>query len=500
MARDRTDAVVIGCGERVERDADPREAHEPVGLMEEAARVAAEDAGLAPRALRGLGAVVAVQILGWRYASAADVLARRLGAEAACRIDTTVGGNSPQSAVNELARRIGEGRLDFALVAGAEAIRARRQAAKAGVALAWTPEGAPPDPAPEVLGNARPGTSPREERHGLALPPHVYPLFENALRARRGLGLEAHRQRVAELWSRFSAVAAENPNAWFPKRRSPEEIATVTPENRMIAYPYTKYMNAVIEVNQGAAVLLASAAKARELGVPEERLVHFWGGGEAAEDPWFVSERPRLDRCPAQAAAIEQALAASGVAVEELGAFDLYSCFPVAVELACEALGIAENDPRPLTTTGGLAFGGGPGNAYSLHGIAGIVRHVRGHGTPGLVTALGWFLTKHAAGVYGRGPRPGPPRAPREIPPDPAPAVDDAPDGPGTVETYTVIHGRDGAPERGLALGRTAEGRRFLAALPDDPTLLEELERRELVGCGGRLAPAADGRVRFDPS
>lgn len=491
--------VVVGCGERVQREAPPDRALEPVALMEAAARAAGEDASLADAALGRLGAVVAVQVLGWRYASAAHLLAERLGASDARRIDTTVGGNSPQSAVNALARRIAGGELDFAVVAGAEAIRARRQAAKAGAKLDWSPEGEVPSPTPELLGDARPGVHPREERHGMTLPPHVYPLFENALRARRGLAPEAHRARIAALWSRFSQVAAQSPAAWFPKARSAQEIAAVTPDNRMIAYPYTKYMNAVIEVNQGAAVLLASEEKARALGVPAERLVHFWGGGEAAEDPWFVSERPRFDACPAQARAIGEALAAAGTSADALGAFDLYSCFPVAVELACEALGVAEDDPRPLTTTGGLAFGGGPGNAYSLHGIAGIIRHVRQHGTPGLVTALGWFLTKHAAGVYGPEPRPGPAREAEPVTAEPAPAFDEAPSGTGTVETWTVVHGRDGAPARGLVLGRTEAGRRFLATPPEDPELLAGLEAGEPVGTRGRLSTDADGRVRFDP-
>jgi acetyl-CoA C-acetyltransferase len=494
------DVVVLGCGEQVERDVPPGEAREPAGLMEGAAREAAADAGIAPGALAQLEAVVAVEVLGWRYPSAADALAVRLGAAGARRIDTCVGGNTPQSAVHELARRIRAGRLDFALVAGGEAIRSRRRARKEGVALHWSPDGPPPEPPPERLGDARAGSNAFEERHGLALPPHVYPLFENALQARRGLDAETHRQRIARLWSRFSAVASENPHAWFPKRRTPEEIAEATAENRMIAWPYTKYMNAVIEVNQGAAVLLASASKARELGVPEDRRVYYWGGAEAVEEPWFVSERPRFDASPAQAAAIRGALAEAGVTADALGAFDLYSCFPVAVELACEALGVAEDDPRPLTTTGGLAFGGGPGNAYSLHGIAGIVRHVRARGTPGLATALGWFLTKHAAGVYGPGPRPGPPQpAPVRVH-EAGPEVDEAPSGTGTVETWTVIHDREGAPARGLVLGRTDAGRRFLANPPPDRAVLEAMEAREMVGSRGRLATNADGRVRFDPS
>lgn len=494
------EVVVIGCGQIVQRDVPPAEALEPVALMERAARAAAEDAGLGPGGLEGLDAVVAVQVLGWPYASAAHRLAAGLGALRAHEIDTGVGGNSPQSAVDAMARRIARGEIRTALVAGAEAIRSRRRARKEGVALAWTRDEAPAGPGRERLGEERPGVSPREERHGMALPSHVYPLFENALRARLGRDLDEHRRKLGALWSRFSEIAAANPHAWFRTVRSAEEIATVTETNRMVAYPYTKYLNAVMEVDQGAAVIVASSSAAQALGVPRDRFVYLWGSGEAAEDPWFVSERPRLDRCPAQAIAIEAALAEAGVEAEALRAFDLYSCFPVAVELACEALGIAEDDPRPLTLTGGLTFGGGPGNAYSLHGIARMVEHLRAHGGLGLVTALGWFLTKHAAGVYGaEPPPPGRARAPRPLVREAGPPLAEAPSGAGVVETYTVVHGRDGAPERGIVLGRDASGCRFVANTPSDRALLEAVEARELVGAPGRLSHT-DGLTRFDPA
>jgi acetyl-CoA C-acetyltransferase len=318
------------------------------------------------------------------------------------------------------------------------------------------------------------------------------------VRARWGRGLEEHRRHLGALYQRFSETAAANPYAWFPVARSAEEIATPTASNRMIAYPYTKYMNAVMEVDQGAAVWLVSEEEARARGVGEERFVYFHGGGDAAEDPWLVSDRPRLDECPAQALSIHRALARAGAEPAELGAFDLYSCFPVAVELACEALGIAEDDPRPLTLTGGLAYGGGPGNAYSLHGIACMMEHLRAHGGLGLVTALGWYLTKHAAGVYGSAPpeRPARPAPEPERRTAPEPVLE--PTGPGVVETYTVVHGRDGAPASGIVLGRDEAGRRFLANTPTDRALLEDLEGREGVGLRGRLS-SHEGLVRFAP-
>jgi acetyl-CoA C-acetyltransferase len=156
----------------------------------------------------------------------------------------------------------------------------------------------------------------------------------------------------------------------------------------MIAFPYTKYMNAVLETDQAAAVLVTSAAAARELGVPEDRQVHWWGGAHGQEQAWFPSERPDFAACPALGRTARAALAEAGTEPDALACFDFYSCFPVAVELACEALGLAEDDPRGVTLTGGLPYAGGPGNNYTLHGIATMMDRLRERpGAFGLVTA-----------------------------------------------------------------------------------------------------------------
>lgn len=494
----RRRVVVIGVGEAIQRDVAPEEALDAVGLMARAAQRAAEDAGLAAAALKHLDALVGVSVLGWRYGSVARALAERLDVAPGLEIDTAVGGNTPQSVVNRLAEHIRSGALGLALVAGGEAIRSRNLARRGGATPPWRSEPFAPASRHEVWGDDRLGLHDRERAHGMRLPTEIYPLFENALRARLGRSPQEHRRRLGELYARFNAVAAENPNAWFPTPRSAEEIVAASPENRMIAYPYTKYLNAVMEVNQGAVLLLASEEAARTLGVSESRWVDFWGGADAVEEAWFVSERPRFDACPAQAHAIAAALAAAGAEASSLGAFDFYSCFPIAVELAAEALGLDATDPRPLTLTGGLAYGGGPGNAYSLHGIAKLVAWLRRSGGAGLATALGWYLTKHAAGVYGIGPAPDPRPAPAATPAPPV-EVAASPSGRGRIEAYTVVHRRDGAPERSIVLGRLDDGRRFLANTPPDAALLESFEREEWVGREGAVV-CADGIGLFNPT
>ena len=498
---DRT-PILIGAGQITQRDVDPAAALEPVELMRASAQRAAEDAGLGAAALARLDSVSVVNILSWPYANAPRLLAERLAARPREEIYTTVGGNSPQMLVNDTAARIADGKVGFALLAGAEAMHSIVRARRTGVRLAWSSASADP---PQIVGDARSGTSDAEARHGLVLPVQIYPLFENALRARRGRTPAEHLRALGALYAGLSSVAAANPYAWFQTARSAGEIATVSEHNRIIAFPYPKLMNAIIDVDQAAAVLMTSVGMARTLGVPQDRWIYLQGCGDA-HDLWFVTERRDFASSPAIAAAGEQALAMAGVGIADIDLFDLYSCFPSAVQLAQDALGIAEDDPRPRTVTGGLAAFGGPGSNYSMHAIATMLERLRGaRGQRGLVTALGWYVTKHAIGIYGT--EPGCRRQPFH-PEDGAsrqaqldamthPDMAERPDGRASIETYTVVHERSGAPQRGLMIGRLEDGRRFVAEIEGDRTVLDELEQREGVGRAGRVRPGEDGVNRF---
>jgi acetyl-CoA C-acetyltransferase len=501
MREDHT-PVLVGAGQFTQRDVDPRQAKDPMGMMVECARMAAADAGLLPRALADVDTLAVVNIFGWHYANAPGLLAERLGAQPARCLYTTVGGNTPQWLVNEMADAIAAGRARRVLLAGAEAINTLVRARRAGIHLDWSAGGSG---SPTVVGDNRPGTTDHEIAHGLQLPTTVYPLFETALRAHYGLDPETHRARLGWLCSQMSAVAAENPYAWFRTARSAAELTTITADNRFIGYPYPKYMNAIIDVDQGAAVLMTSVAEARALGIPESRWVYLWGGADA-HDLWFVSERRDYHSSPALRRVGERALEMAGVEIGQIAAFDLYSCFPVAVQIARDMLGVAADDPRPFTVTGGLPYHGGPGNNYSLHAIATIMERLRAQpGTTGMVTALGWYLTKHSAGIYGTRPphngawpRKDGSRDQAELDAMPHPALELEARGPGTIEAYTVLHDRDATPIRGIVIGRLADGRRFLANTPSDRVVLEELMVREAVGVSGHVF-SADGQNCFDP-
>ena len=220
----------------------------------------------------------------------------------------------------------------------------------------------------------------------------------------------------------------------------------------MVAYPYTKLMTAIMDVDMAASLVLASAEKADALGVPEERRVHLRGWGYA-EDPVHVAGHPELWRSPAMAAAAGAALAGAGIGADDVAHLDLYSCFASSVCFALDALGIGPDDARAgaVTQTGGLPYHGGPGSNYMTHSLAAMAETLRDDpGSYGVVSGVGMHMQKHAYGVWSTAPgRRWPTRAPYAAETDPVGIVA-RPRASATVATYSVLHGRDGEPERAL--------------------------------------------------
>ena len=470
----------------------------PAELMAEALRGAGEDSGTGDRLLRAADSVVVVDQMSWRYANPGSAVAALVGASPRDTVLTTVGGNSPQLAVNTVATAIQSGQIDVALICGAEAIYSRRLARATGERVPWATQDDNEIAPSRRIGIDRPGTNDVEQSRSLVLPVQIYPIFESALRAASGETIEAHQIRVSELWSRFSAVALTNPYAWSPTFYSPEAIRTVTPDNRMVAFPYPKLMNANIQTDQGAALILCSAGAAQSAGVASDRWVFPWAGADA-HDHWFVSERWALNESPAIAACGRAVLELAGAGIDDIGPIDLYSCFPSAVQMAAAALGLATDDvDRPLTVTGGLGFAGGPGNNYVTHSIATIVGRLRDAGPDavGLITALGWYATKHSVGLYScRPPAQGAFQATSvqdEVDRQPARTVAAAYDGPGTVEASTVVYERDGSPSLGIVAALTPDGRRAWANTRE-PGLLKALTTEDVAGLAAVLR--ADGDI-----
>jgi acetyl-CoA C-acetyltransferase len=293
--------------------------------------------------------------------------------------------------------------------------------------------------------------------------------------------------------SRFSAVAAANPYAWFPQVRTPEEIITVSPANRNTALPYTKLMNAMLMVNQSAALIVTSAGEAKRLGVGVGKPVYLHGYAEA-HDHWHVLTRENYHSSPAIRAIGDKVFSDTGLTPDKIDFLDLYSCFPSSIQITRDMLGLSPDDERDLTVTGGLPYFGGPGNNYVMHVIARMVDMLRANpGRRGLVTGNSFYMTKHCACIYSTEPVTGTPwredfdRCQREVDDRPMPEVADDPSGTGCIETYTVTFDQRNAPDTGMIIGRTEDGRRFAAYTPKDPDLLAAMTREDFFEVKGTV-------------
>lgn len=503
-SEDRT-PVIVASGQCLERD----ELVTPIDLMSRACEQALT---AAPKLRSRVQQLSVVGILSATGPAPASELAARLGITPARLEVTTIGGNSPQWLVGRAAQAIAVGELDVALIAGAETIRSQRARRRAGEPLPDSPD-LPPDP---LIGDATPGVSRAESAIGLFLPVHIYPLFENALAARTGRSQKDQQHGIGQLFAPFTEVAATHPVAWFPTRRTPDEIATPSPGNRVVAEPYTKLMSAFLGSDQAGALLVSSLAAARRAGVVD-RAVFVWAAAETTE-VWAPTARPDPGRSPAIGAAgralfgAASRTAGEAITVDDLELIDLYSCFPSAVELATEALGLSPADRRPLTVTGGLPYFGGPGNNYATHGIATLTDRLRtaGRGSSsrpglGLATGLGWFATKHALGLYGTAP---PPRGfvhgeterdQRVIDASAVVVVDEAPEPTmATVVTATVVRDHDGVATAAPLIARLADGTQMATAAGDGETLaaMGAQDLPALVGAAVRIE-AGPARYRL---
>lgn len=451
----------------------------PNSLCVEASQIALNDAGINASEIDTLAVVRIFEdsVPGDRHphghnTNLPGTIARDIGVKPDRAIYAAVGGQSPQQLANEMAARIHAGEIECALVTGSEANKASKAARKHGVEIDWSDGD---DLSIEDRGLGEMLLSRPEIKHGIIAPAYFYALFENAMAARDGQTRSERRAEMSNLFAKFAAVAAKNPHSQFDTSSFDASfLATPSKANYPFADPFLKWHIAQDAVNQAGAFLIMSEDKADALGIASDKRIYLHGSGEAGDD--FISERPVLDGSWAMKTAINRALDQAGTQAQDIGAFDLYSCFPCAVFSSMAVLGIDHTtETRPLTLTGGLPFFGGPGNNYSMHGLVSMTAWLREHPKEtGLVLANGGWMTKEAVGVWSA-------TRPDAFTPVEAMAKPDtkvalaAEPGSGTVETYTVTYGKDG-PMSGIIFGRTEAGDRFIAAAAPDamPRLLQE--------------------------
>jgi acetyl-CoA C-acetyltransferase len=430
----------------------------------------------------------------WSYDDPPGRLAERLGIQPRHRLYSGIGGTTPQLLLQTVSDAIARGDLDLAVLTGAEALETRRQLKKAGDKPNWSFR----DPQRKPFPFEAP-FHPAEVAHGVFPAWLTFPLWDIARRAHRHTPPATYREQLGQLMAPMTEVAAANEHAWFRQPRTPEELVTATPANRMVGYPYTKYTVSVMDVDMAAAVIVASHAKADQLGVPADRRVYL-RGSRYATDPVYVAEHPQMWASPAMTTAAAEAMRQAATGIDEVAHLDLYSCFGSSINLALDALGLDADDPRGVTVTGGLPFAGGAGSNYMMHSLATMAEVLRNDpGSLGLVSGVGMHMTKHIFGVYSTAP-PARPLAPStaasapvtvpitDVPITDVPITDVVESAP----SATVAHGRDGQPEWGLVIGDLPDGSRCYGRV-DDKDLLLHMEDNEWVGRTVRLSPTTEG-------
>jgi len=449
------------------------------------------------RIINFIDAIYMVNISSWSYEDAPGELAKKLNIQPKEKTYLPDGGQSPQMLVNRAVKAIVSGKHRCILITGGEAAYSINKLFKGLRPKHW-PEKKPP----KYMYGENWDITEIDKKYRLYFPSLTYAIFETALRASSGRSIEEHNEYMGQLMEHFSKVASKNPLSWSQKHLSAEEIATASPENRRIVYPYTKRMCANNFVDQAGTIIITSEDNAKSLNIDKKHWIYIMGGVDLKNISQFY-RRPRLDSSPAIKEGSRIALEQAGLELSDIDKFDLYSCFPSIVEIFIKELGIKEGDPRDLTVTGGLPYFGSPLSNYSLHAIINTVELIRAD--PSLkimVIANGGYNTKQSIGIYGSKP-------PKEdwgvrddskiqesILAQTLPEPIEQANGTLTIDGYSIIYDRSEQPKRGVLVGTHVDGHRAVAIVTD-PNLIAILESREVVGktCLSQYIPEIDRNV-----
>ena len=472
--------VLIGVG-AVRHRPDDGPTPEPLDLL---ARAAAEaDADHGGRSLLAELGWIGVPKGSWTHPDPARALADRWSASGCHTLLAEVG--VLQSTVIAAAVAAVQAGAGPALVVGGEAAHGGSDGAASAVAAALVAGGEPD----EHLMNPDFGVADQEITRGMIEAPAVYAVLEQAWRKARGQDRTTHRRLLGELGQHFARVAADHPTAWTTDAPDAGTIVTPTPDNRMVADPYTKLCCSNLRVNQAAALLITTVDHARQVGVPEDRWVHPLASADNNHSVPVIA-RPELHRVPGFGVAAGAAADHAGIDLGALAVVDLYSCFPAAVRIAADELGLA--DRTDWTVTGGMTFGGGPLNSYLLHATAAIARELRDRpGGVGLTTAVSGFLTKQGVALWSSEP-PARPWQHGDVSEavavqQPALELTDDHHGTATVVSGTLVHDRAG-PHQVVAVLETPTGARTAATSTHDAVLASFGGDGEFIGTTVDLA------------
>ena len=500
--------VIVGVGDIIDKR--KVDGPDPLTLLGQASEIAFEDTGIKNVIdyLDAIGVVrfsvdfsTATNQSRFGYSNFPRSLANKIGVKKdISELYSGMGGNAPQVLLQEISKKIHANEIHCALISGGEVLQTMISKLKSGEKLNWEDSAGGE---PEIIGINDEGFSKEEKKHYMDLPSNVYPIFANAIRSSKSQSSEEHLRECSELFSKFSKVASLNPKAWFPKFRTPEEIEEISDSNRLVGFPYTKYLNSMIRVNMASSLVVMSEKLTKELKIPQNKKVYIHGSC-VLNDIWNVSKRPSLNESPAIRECGKEVLSQAGISLSEISFLDIYSCFPSAVQIAQKELSLDSNDDRPLTVTGGLPYFGGPGNAYTMFSSSEMVRKLRSNPNEyGMITANSWFLTKHAINIFSCKP----PqeidwkkdfiKLQSEINSREIKNFNTKPNGLGKVISYTIVQGRKNL-EYGIVIGELEDKSKFIANILGEQSFLKKLTENELLGIKGEVKHTSERNI-FKP-
>ncbi len=456
---------------------------DPLNLMVKACTMALNGVGTT-NLKKFIDSVYMININSWSYEDAPEELSKRLCLKPTHKIYLSDGGDSPQMLVNRAAKAITSGKSQAILITGGEAFYFRYKGKKRKLNLNW-----PQWKAPKCMeGKLWNGINEFANKYKLKSPPVTYAILETAVRAASGRSLEEHKNHIGKIFEHFSRIASNNPYAWTQCSHTAKEIITPTSKNRYITHPYTKLMCSNVFVDQSSALVMTSKGIAEKLKIDSKLWIYPMGGADF-KNIYDISQRPKLNNSPAAKEGAIIALEQAGLKLDDIDLFDIYSCFPSIVEIIKKEIGIKEDDPRPLSITGGLPYFGGPWSNYSLHAIVSAVNLIRKNPLLKImVIANGGYNTKQSFGIYGTEPpliqwgEQNNAEIQQSILARRLPKPMEQANGNLTIEGYTITYDRIGIPKQGIVIGTLENNRRTIAFINAVPDILIKLEKQELVG------------------
>ena len=334
----------------------------------------------------------------WAYRDPGKWIAEKHGF-AKAETSVTKIGVLQQNLVNSACKKIIDGEIRASLIVGGEARFKMIQALKEGLPyeeMALTEN-------PDNYVKAKEDLYVAEELDALGMMAvGYYAIIESAMRYKNQYSLKEHENFLGNFYERFSQIASKNPHAWNQKIYTAEEIKTPSNKNQRIAYPYNKLHNTSWNVNQASALILTSDEIADKLKIPFNKRVYPLVSSET-NHMIGVIQRPDLTSPVGLKLATKYLIETAAKHNIKPSFYELYSCFPVAVQLFSEALNIPENIDK--TITGGMPFAGGPLNNYMLHATAQMLMRIRKNNSEvGLITGVSGMMTKQALAIWGKNP------------------------------------------------------------------------------------------------